>query len=282
MKVDFCSDVHLEFGPIYPKNEHDADVLVLAGDIFVADDFTRDGPLRKRYVDFLGQVCSEFPQVIYVMGNHEHYHGDFGKTVETLRHATGFYPNLHFLDKQSHVIDDVVFFGGTMWTDMNKGNDTILWDVGRLMNDFQCVKNSNKPDVTFWTTQVETGEKVQKSRPSMFTTRDAMEDNSLFIAELTKTLDANKDKKVFVVTHHAPTFKSINPKYAHMVNMNFGYASDFSELILDNPQIKCWVHGHMHHRQQYQVGDTWVVSNPRGYIGHELIADSFELQFVEL
>lgn len=30
-----------------------------------------------------------------------------------------------------------------------------------------------------------------------------------------------------------------------------------------------WVHGHVHHRNDYMVGDTRVVSNARGYPGEE-------------
>ena len=39
MKIALASDIHLEFGPIDLKNDQAADVLVLAGDICVADDF---------------------------------------------------------------------------------------------------------------------------------------------------------------------------------------------------------------------------------------------------
>jgi predicted phosphodiesterase len=67
----------------------------------------------------------------------------------------------------------------------------------------------------------------------------------------------------------APSFASVNKKYAHEKTMNGAYASDLSEFILDNENIKVWVHGHMHDPVDYMIGDTRVVSNPRGYIGHE-------------
>lgn len=31
-----------------------------------------------------------------------------------------------------------------------------------------------------------------------------------------------------------------------------------------------WVHGHMHNSVDYRVGATRVVTNPRGYAGHEI------------
>ena len=64
--------------------------------------------------------------------------------------------------------------------------------------------------------------------------------------------------------------------------MNGGYASDLSELILDNPQIKLWTAGHMHHSYRYHIGDTLVACNPRGYIGYETCADNFRLKYVDL
>jgi hypothetical protein len=42
-----------------------------------------------------------------------------------------------------------------------------------------------------------------------------------------------------------------------------------SEFILDRPQIKLWTHGHVHNVNDYMIGDTRVVSNPRGYEGYE-------------
>jgi predicted phosphodiesterase len=38
MKIAVCSDLHLEFGPISLENTENADVLILSGDICVAND----------------------------------------------------------------------------------------------------------------------------------------------------------------------------------------------------------------------------------------------------
>ena len=90
MKIAIASDVHLEFGDLILKNEENADVLILSGDICVASDFSdadysnlKDGR-SQRYVDFFTRCASEFSKVIYVVGNHEHYHGDFAETFPTL------------------------------------------------------------------------------------------------------------------------------------------------------------------------------------------------------
>ena len=41
MKIAIASDVHLEFGDLILKNEENADVLILSGDICVAADFRK-------------------------------------------------------------------------------------------------------------------------------------------------------------------------------------------------------------------------------------------------
>ena len=64
--------------------------------------------------------------------------------------------------------------------------------------------------------------------------------------------------------------------------MNGGYHSDLSEFMFSHPQIKLWTHGHTHQKYDYMVGETRVVCNPRGYIGHEQIANEFELKVVEI
>ena len=57
MKIAIASDVHLEFGDLILKNEENADVLILSGDICVAADFRESDGLvesgkSQRYVDF--------------------------------------------------------------------------------------------------------------------------------------------------------------------------------------------------------------------------------------
>jgi Icc-related predicted phosphoesterase len=42
------------------------------------------------------------------------------------------------------------------------------------------------------------------------------------------------------------------------------YASNLDKLV-DASQAKLWIHGHIHRPISYQIGETRVVSNPRGY-----------------
>ena len=86
MKIAVCSDLHLEFADIELKNEDNADVLILGGDICVAKDIANIDSFRgDTFREFFKRCSKEFPHVIYIMGNHEHYNGDFQTST-----------NLHF------------------------------------------------------------------------------------------------------------------------------------------------------------------------------------------
>jgi len=91
MKIALASDIHLEFADINLQNTENADVLILSGDICVAEDIGKpdpnnflEGARSSRIVDFFKRCSFQFPHVVYVMGNHEHYHGDFAKTTNRI------------------------------------------------------------------------------------------------------------------------------------------------------------------------------------------------------
>jgi hypothetical protein len=58
--------------------------------------------------------------------------------------------------------------------------------------------------------------------------------------------------------------------------MDDAYASNQAPLILSNPQIRGWYHGHSHYRYRTKIGETKVAANPRGYYGYERASVSFD------
>ena len=114
MRIALASDIHLEFGPIELKNTENAEVLILSGDICVAADlnpYGEDDEERSvRIHTFFQGCCSEFKHVMYVVGNHEHYHGDFTKTISKLKECLGYLVNLHILDKEMYYKINLFFF----------------------------------------------------------------------------------------------------------------------------------------------------------------------------
>lgn len=283
MKFALASDIHLEFGPIELFNTEGADVLVLSGDILVAKDLRSPDPYEIMDTSkslmlqkFFNQVCEEFPHVLYVMGNHEHYHGDFQYTVNLLRKNLGHHENLHILDKENFVFEDVTFIGGTLWTDMNKEDPHTMYAIPGVMNDFKTVTNSK--NVTYFRDEDgNSHERIARLMPA-----DVVEDHKAMLAHISATCAAWPWAKFVVVGHHAPTKQSTHPRYKGEQLINGAYSSDLSDFILDRPQIKVWTHGHTHEPFDYMVGSTRVVANPRGYIHYEDLADHFKLQYIEV
>jgi len=314
MKIAVCSDLHLEFGDINLQNTDNADVLILGGDICVAADIGRpdkdnlfEGARSHRVTDFFKRCSFQFPHVIYIMGNHEHYNGDFATSGNKIKSMleSNMLSNVYLLDKEIKTIDDVTFVGGTLWTDMNKHDEMTMQHVTHRMNDFRCVENSLRmisrkvpiyelnPDYTedgknggkYATKEgggyIEIGHK-RKEEASTFSPLDAFEDHKKMLGYIQSVIEGKFDQKFVVVGHHAPSKLSTHPRYVHDTLMNGAYSSSLDEYIMDHPQIKLWTHGHTHEDFDYMVGSTRIVCNPRGYINYEGRADNFKLKTVEI
>lgn len=262
MKITVVSDLHLEFSTITLSNTQNADVLILSGDILMSEilhDYPRD---RKeptyhekrhlqawRFREFLKECSENFKNVIYVAGNHELYQGKFYAGIDYLREECSYYPNVHFLEKNSVTIDDVLFIGATLWTDAHKGDPLTTYQLPYMMNDYRVIKNDHS------------GFRRLKIEDTIKRHHESMDFIELSVA------NAPSDKKIVVITHHSPSYLSIVDKYKDEYEMNGGYHSDLSKFILDNPQILLWTHGHTHEVLDYKLGETRIVCNPRGYEG---------------
>ena len=313
MRVALVSDVHLEFGFLDIRNTENADVLILSGDILVASalrerdisEIMEGKGHSERFHQFFRQACDEFKHVVYVMGNHEHYDGDFALTEIRIRSHLGYLKNLHFLEKETVTIDDVTFIGGTLWTDMNRNDDMTKFHVSRRMNDFQIVRNSNRmvtrtvpiyEENLLYTEDGKNGGKYtidekgfykqigtkKKQDPSTFSPEDAYDEHVRMVGYIQSVIEGRPNEKFVVVGHHAPSKKSTHPRYQHDTLMNGAYSSELAEYILDHPQIKLWTHGHTHEDFDYMIGETRVFCNPRGYIGYETKASDWTLKSVEI
>jgi len=283
MKIALCSDLHLEFKDIELYNTEGAEVLILSGDIMVADSLHNHEPptvtspyepykqlghnalMAQRYRCFLERMSREFPHVVYVAGNHEFYHGKWVGSIADLRKEAARFSNVYFLERDIKVINDVTFVGATLWTDCNKGDPLTLHCLSDLMNDYRIIRNDEKG--------------YTKLRPA-----HTMYRHQQTLNYFTTVIGDRKEEKIVVVGHHAPSKMSTHERYLapeHSL-MNGGYSSDLSEFILDHPQIKLWTHGHMHDPFDYMIGETRIVCNPRGYGGHDPQADVFKLQFLDI
>lgn len=272
MRLYVTSDLHLEFGDLNIRNEHDVDVLILSGDICIASELSTDAgrPIR----DFFQRCSNEFPHVILIMGNHEHYHGDFSKTAPRIRSmiAEDQLTNIYFLDKSTVTIQDYLFIGGTLWTDFNRGDPLTMQNAAWAMSDYRGVKHTAKGNA---------------GGIYRFTPEDTLKEHREMLAFIRETITARRaagdhSDRVVVVGHHAPSRQSIHPRYRDEHMINGAYSSDLDAFIMDYPEICLWTHGHTHEDFDYCVNTTRIVCNPRGYVGHEARANTWQPKLVEI
>ena len=284
MKISLVSDVHLEFGDLDFANDQGAEVLILSGDICVAQDIAQRDPYgvmgpeyrSNRFHDFFQRCHDRFPHVIYIVGNHEYYNGDFATAFAHLKDVLGYLPNLHILEKESITIGDVTFLCGTLWTDMNREDPDTLYRIRSYMNDFRIIKDTRYP------VHYKDSEGKRHTRDGRFSPETSVEEHRTMLKFVEESITANPTAKYVVVGHHSPSRSSTHPQYADQTMVNGAYSSNLDEFIMDRPQIKLWTHGHTHHEFDYMIGSCRVMCNPRGYDGYEQQAEQWQLKTVDI
>lgn len=233
MRIHLLSDLHLEFAPL-DLHPPDADVVVLAGDVWLGS-------------EGVNWAARAFPnkRVLYVLGNHEFYGGQINKVLMACRQAA-IGTTVRVLERDAAVIEGVRFLGMTLWTDFELFGSSMslvgraLWAAKERITDFSCI--------TFGTTGwMSPAQSVMLHRASH--------------KWLEEQLSEPFQGKTVVITHHAPSARSIAPQYADNI-LSAAFASDMEGLM---PSVDLWLHGHTHHAIDYQVGRCRVLCNPRGY-----------------
>jgi len=276
--------VHLEFGDLDFENDQGAEVLILGGDICVAHDIAQRDPYgvmgpeyrSNRFHDFFQRCHDRFPHVIYIVGNHEYYNGDFATSFAHLKDVLGYLPNLHILEKESIMIGDTTFLCGTLWTDMNREDPDTLYRIRSYMNDFKIIRDSRYP------VHYKDSEGKRHTREGRFSPEASVEEHRAMLKFVEESIASNPTAKYVVVGHHSPSRSSTHPQYADQTMVNGAYSSNLDEFIMDRPQIKLWTHGHTHHEFDYMIGSCRVMCNPRGYDGYEEQARQWKLKTVDI
>jgi predicted phosphodiesterase len=231
MKLNILSDLHLSRGALaIPHNG--ADAVVLAGDI-------------ARPNEAAAWAASFGKPVLYVPGNHEFYGGSIAGTVRELKELCAG-SNVRVLDDDAVVVEGVRFLGSTLWTDFRlfgEGEERLvaMREASRFMRDFQKIRVGD----------------------ALFTPGDSA---ALFDAHarwLESKLAEPFVGPTVVITHHAPSRKSIHPRFAGSL-LNACFVSD-AERLIDRRRARLWIHGHTHDSFDYRVNGMRVVCNPRGY-----------------
>lgn len=229
MKIHILSDLHLECESFEPP-ETSANVVLLAGDIGIG---VNGIEWAKKHF--------EVP-VLYVPGNHEYHDPSFSideHQVAMQQACKG--SNVELMDNKVMVIEGVRYIGTTLWTDLKNFESVLYCDADRIITDYEVSRN--------------VGGLVHFD---LAYAQHLFERNRVW---LESQLSRSFEGKTVVITHHAPSKKSIAPKFEYN-EWNSCFVSDLEGLMHG---VEFWVHGHTHSSLDYGINDTRVVCNPRGY-----------------
>ena len=231
MKLNILSDLHLSLGAL-ALPENDADAVILAGDI-----------ARPR--EALSWASGFAKPVLYVPGNHEVYGGSIAGTVEALKRLSAG-TNIRVLDNDEVILQGVRFLGTTLWTDFmlfgdGKKRAVAMQEAQRFMRDFSRIRDGEAPF-------------TPEASAALFNKHSAWLGDKL--------CERHAGPSV-IITHHAPSPRSIHPRFADSL-INACFVSD-AERLIDGSRARLWIHGHTHDSFDYVVNGTRVLCNPRGY-----------------
>jgi Icc-related predicted phosphoesterase len=238
MKIAYMSDIHLEFhrdgGVAFTDeiiaNTPEVDLVVLAGDIGVLK--TDSGQIQV----LLEGLSKKAKKVFYVPGNHEFYQGEYraGKgTLQDLEYNTPENVVVGSGCFTDFFLDGYYICGGTLWfPDLYPPQHE-----KEMLNDFNYIKHL-EPEI--------------------------YRENAYCVAQIEKGCMQFPGKSI-VVTHHAPSYQSVDPKFAGSPINKF-FANNLDVMIEDVKPLVI-VSGHLHDAVDYELFDTRITSNPAGYRG---------------
>lgn len=254
MQAVIFSDLHLSFSDLdyrldFPPN---AEIAIIAGDVCA--------PVSSSLKWIFERVVMQGLPVIFVAGNHEHYGHILDHSMADGMAVRGRYDGLHWLENEGVVIDGIRFLGATLWTDyeLYERPEESMHVALLHMNDHRAI---HRVDAA--------------GRRGRFYPEDARAIHQASRAWLERQLKEPFDGKTVVVSHHCPHPHSIHPRYAGD-RLNPAFTSDL-DAIIERYQPTAWVHGHTHSSFDYQVGQTRVICNPRGYV-HSVFGKRNEIE----
>ncbi len=252
MRIQFCSDLHLEFpenaaymqaNPIEPL----ADILIIAGDMVPFAQLPEHLPLIEK-------ICQPFEQVYWLPGNHEYYYYD-------IQHRSGnmqekILPNLSLINNRSITIKNVELIFSTLWTQISPLK---AFNIQNKLSDFYVIKDGEKPiDVKAYN---------QLHQQSLQFIKNALENS--------------QEKTQVVITHHCPTFHHYPPQYANSP-INEAFAVELSAMI-DDFKPHYWIYGHTHiNTPAFKLSNTQLLTNQLGYVRHNQQESYHSDAFIEI
>jgi Icc-related predicted phosphoesterase len=235
MRIQYCSDLHLEFeknskylvnAPLSVKG----DVLILAGDII---------PLHDEFFNntFFTFISHNYKQVFWVPGNHEFYYKDITEYSKSYNISLG--SNINIINNVNLQYEDVNFVFSTLWSKISSANEK---NIEQSVSDFDCITHKSR--------KFNSGDFNQLHNESLS-----------FIEQSLK----NKKKKTVVVSHHMPS-SLCNSSIQNASPINEAFCVDLTNFIR-NCNANFWLYGHSHFNQKpLYIGNTIMLTNQLGYV----------------
>ena len=223
-----------------PTKLESADYLIIAGDLGLL-------PTEPKILeDIKKKTSGKFKDVLYIAGNHSHWwHKIKGISEEK--------PDRIDLsnDYCERVDGNWLFLGCTLWSPIP---DNAAWRIERNMNDYNYIPH--------------------------FNARQCNKQFEIQSSWLRSKVEANKDKKIVIFTHHQPFKECIKFDSKHndpwsSSNVAEAYA-DLNDSLADinhAGNVKIWCCGHTHMPFDQEVHGMRVVRNPVGYSDFYLYGD---------
>lgn len=238
MKIQYASDLHLEFGantailreqPLRPVG----DILVLAGDI----GYLGDEALTKH--PFWDWASDNFQEVVVIPGNHELYRNF---DINELKDGWELYlrSNVRYVyNKIIHLNDAIDLIASTLWAEIMPEHGYI---TQRNVSDFYYIRNGK--NLLNW-------ERFNEEHKKCRT----------FIENAVRKSRADS---IIVATHHVPSFALMDDEF-NGSPINGAFTSELGDFIAGS-RIRYWIYGHSHRNILKQVGNTRCVCNQLGYV----------------
>lgn len=264
-KALYTSDLHLDH--FFKKNLRkkqfselffsDYDLCIIAGDLANFDYIYKNTIIHQ-----ISELIDKRP-IIFVAGNHDYYSkenqlmaykalitGDqnyYPKGKSSLPFIKNYFmeltndiKNFHFLDNNSITINDINFFGGTLWSNATKNSFIPLCDNNYI-----------------------------NSYPYSNTREMNKKEHDLFIKNLLSFLKKHKNEKNVVVSHFSPSRKLKNYNFNNETEKSIAiekyFSCDLEYILLSDSAPSYWFYGHNHYSDCKIFNKCTALSHQSGY-----------------
>ena len=231
------SDLHVEHSSL-SLNTTDADVVVLAGDIFAM------GQAYSEDFSIIHWIDQNIPDtvVVFVPGNHDFEDSYWEKQMMVWKqHAQQLGGRIHVLWNESVDVQGIRFLGTPLFTDFaSTGHPEVVKAQAKKIPDFNRIWNVS-------------GHAVHPN--------DYVQWNHTARQFLSDELPKDPEIKKVVVTHFAPSLKLRNPNHPAAL-LDAYWLNDCEDLVA---QADLWISGHSHYSCDLTLENGGrMISNARG------------------